>query len=115
MSDKFLRTFDFPDANISNSQRVVTTVPQQQLFVMNDQFMVDQARAFAQRISCISENVDQRIDEAFMLAYGRQAADVERTFMRQFLSNDAQENTAFSKWEQIAQVILGSNEFMYLE
>jgi hypothetical protein len=114
-SDKFLRTFDFPDANISNSQRVVTTVPQQQLFVMNDQFMVDQARAFAQRISDISENVDQRIDEAFMLAYGRQPANVERTFIRQFLSNDAQENTVFSKWEQIAQVILASNEFMYLE
>ena len=114
-SDKFLRTFDFPDANISNSRRVVTTVPQQQLFVMNDKFMVDQAKAFAQRVSESSDNVDQRIDRAFMLAYGRRPLDVELTFIRQFLSTDSQGDTSFSKWEQVAQVILGSNEFMYLE
>ena len=114
-SDKFLRTFDFPDANISNSQRAVTTVPQQQLFVMNDKFMVDQARAFAQRVSEISENVDQRIGGAFMLAYGRQPVDVELTFIRHFLSTDLHGDSSFSKWEQVAQVILGSNEFMYLE
>ena len=42
-----LRLFDFPDANITADRRSETTVPQQQLFVLNSAFMVNQAKAFA--------------------------------------------------------------------
>ena len=36
-----LRLFDFPDPNITSGGRVETTVPLQQLFVLNSEFMVD--------------------------------------------------------------------------
>ena len=39
-----LRLFDFPDANITSEKRTETTVPQQQLFVLNSPFVVEQAR-----------------------------------------------------------------------
>ncbi len=42
-----LRLFDFPDANISSERRVDTTVPQQQLFVLNSPFFIGQAKALA--------------------------------------------------------------------
>ena len=45
-----LRLFDFPDPNITSGGRVETTVPLQQLFVLNSEFMVAQARAVAARL-----------------------------------------------------------------
>src|ERR1019366_6835597 len=39
--------FDFPDANVTSDRRTVTTVPQQQLFVLNSEFAIDTAKAFA--------------------------------------------------------------------
>ena len=39
--DGLLRLFDFPDANVSAAKRTETTVPQQQLFVLNSPFFVD--------------------------------------------------------------------------
>src|SRR6185437_16189730 len=46
-----LRLFDFPDANVTADRRSVTTVPQQQLFALNSDFMVNQAKAFVVRVS----------------------------------------------------------------
>ena len=45
-----LRLFDFPDPNITSGGRVETTVPLQQLFVLNSEFMVANARAVAARL-----------------------------------------------------------------
>ncbi len=45
-----LRLFDFPDPNITSDERPVTTVPLQQLFVLNSEFMVRNAKALAARI-----------------------------------------------------------------
>src|SRR5262249_54979582 len=45
-----LRLFDFPDANITSEKRTETTVPQQQLFVLNSPFVVEQAKALAERL-----------------------------------------------------------------
>ena len=41
--DELLRLFDFPDPNITSASRSVTTVPLQQLFVLNSEFMVQRA------------------------------------------------------------------------
>ncbi len=45
----FFNTFDFASPDISNPQRAVTTVPQQALFLMNAPFVVQQAKALADR------------------------------------------------------------------
>ena len=43
--DKTLMAFDFPDANVTSERRNVTTLPQQQLFVLNSEFMSRSAEA----------------------------------------------------------------------
>src|SRR5262249_55366099 len=43
------RTFDFASPDTSCPQRYRTTVPQQALFMMNSPFIVEQAKALAQR------------------------------------------------------------------
>ena len=42
--------FDFPDSNVTSARRNVTTVPQQQLFVLNSDFTIQTAKAFANRL-----------------------------------------------------------------
>src|SRR5207248_10369098 len=66
-----LTLFDFPDANVSSARRGVTTVPQQQLFVLNSDFMIDSARVFAARLARAAPGDAERIALAFRPAYGR--------------------------------------------
>ena len=84
--DGLLRLFDFPDPNITADRRPVTTVPLQQLFVLNSEFMVRQAKALAARLH---ENKDEddaaRIRRAFVLVYGRPARDAEIQLGLEFL------------------------------
>ena len=114
--DSLLRLFDFPDANITSSKRSETTVPQQQLFVLNSPFMIAQAKAFSTRLhNNAPENDEARINLAFRLAYGRPPEDIEVELARSFVSGGRDPQSKLSRWESYAQVLLGSNEFMYLD
>jgi hypothetical protein len=116
-----LRLFDFPDANITSDKRTETTVPQQQLFVLNSPFMLQQARAFAARIQNQADLADTpaRIHRAFQLAFARNAAPEELRLIAEFLRGEdpaeSREKNALSRWERVAQNLLASNEFMYLD
>lgn len=114
--DSLLRLFDFPDANITSEKRTETTVPQQQLFVLNSPFMVTQAKAFAARLQREAATNDAaRIRLAFQLAYGRPPEDVEIDLGKAYLSGAFDSQNKLSLWESYAQVLLSSNEFMYLD
>ncbi len=114
--DNLLRMFDFPDANITSSKRSETTVPQQQLFVLNSPFMVEQAKAFAARLHTEQPNSDtDRIQRAFALAYGRPPMEREVEIGLAYLNGDSDPDSKLTLWESYAQALLGSNEFMYLD
>jgi hypothetical protein len=115
--DKMLVTFDFPDANVTNQRRDVTTVPQQQLFVLNSEFMQQAARAWASRVSEASGSESQRLDLMYRWAFGRHATDNELRFGREFLeaAGHPEHEDQLSAWEQFAQAILASNEFSWID
>jgi transcriptional regulator with XRE-family HTH domain len=118
--NNMLRLFDFPDANITASTRTETTVPQQQLFVLNSPFMIEQSKAFAKRlVDEAGEDIEARIRYAFELAYGRPVNELEMLLAKQYLAGEDDEaerdRNSLTRWERYAQVLLGSNEFMYLD
>jgi hypothetical protein len=116
--DAMLTTFDFPDANVSSDRRSVTTVPQQQLFVLNSDFMVDSARAFAGRLEKAAPDEDQRIVLAFQFAFGRAPTAGEQKLGRAFLQAAAVNRSPQDKltpWEQYAQALLATNEFAWVD
>jgi hypothetical protein len=114
--DNLLRMFDFPDANITSAKRSETTVPQQQLFVLNSPFMVEQAKAFVARLQKEYPNSDaDRIKLAFLLAYGRAPVEREVSIGLAYLSGEKDPDSTLTLWESYAQALLGSNEFMYLD
>ncbi len=111
--DGLLRLFDFPDANLTCDRRAVTSVPLQQLFVLNSDFMARQARALAKRLTADSSVSDSdRVRRAYPLLFGRTASEDEVRLALDFLSSGSQ---ASANWEQYAQVLLGSNEFAFVD
>ena len=80
-----LRLFDFPDANITSERRTETTVPQQQLFVLNSPFVIETAKALAARVQKEATSDTERVQRAFALAYGRPASTEESQLFVAFL------------------------------
>lgn len=120
--EPMLRLFDFPDPNATTDSRLATTVPLQQLFVLNSEFMAQQAKAFAARINAVpSEAESSKIRRAFLLAYGRPPTSEETLLGMTFLLAPKLETTAanspskLSRWEKYAQVLLSANEFLYID
>jgi hypothetical protein len=112
-----LRLFDFPDANITSERRTETTVPQQQLFVMNSPFVIGQAKALAARVSSEERDDAGRVRRAYLLAYGRPATEAEVTVARHYLGgkDDSTEKNSLTRWERYAQALLAANEFLYVD
>ncbi len=114
-----LRLFDFPDANITSDRRSETTVPQQQLFVLNSPFMVSRAKAFSARLKNEGGDDTARIRRAFVLAFGRPATDDDIKVGLHYLNGkDSEKESAGNKltrWERYAQTLLASNEFLYVD
>jgi hypothetical protein len=116
-----LRLFDFPDANISSEKRSETTVPQQQLFVLNSPFMAEQARAFAKRLFEETPSGDDaaRLERAFQLAFARSARPEEVDWIVDYLRapdpKEEQPSNKLSRWERVAHTLLGSNEFLHID
>ncbi len=118
--NNMLRLFDFPDANITASTRSETTVPQQQLFVLNSPFMIEQAKAFAKRLGDeAGDNDEAKVSRAFMLAFGRPVTTPELelalAYVRGSDAGSTEGENKLSRWERFAQIVLGSNEFMYVD
>jgi hypothetical protein len=109
-----LRLFDFPDPNITSASRTMTTVPLQQLFVLNSEFMVRNARALSARLALLAKDDEERIRQAFPLLYGRPASDSEIAQGLAFL-HTADPGGALSPWDRYAQVLLSANEFLFVD
>ncbi len=124
-----LRLFDFPDPNITSGHRVETTVPLQQLFVLNSEFMIGAARAVAARLQSASAantppNDGETIRRAYLLLYGRAATDREVDLGLAYLRAPEQPATAdpqsktptdLSRWERYTQALLAANEFLFVD
>ena len=113
--DGMLRIFDFPDANVSAATRTETTVPQQQLFVLNSDFMIEQARAFAKQVSEKDDDVVEQVEHAYQLAFGRSPSEAELKVAESYLGTEKEKDDKLSRWEQYCQALLASNELMYLD
>lgn len=112
-SDGFLRRFDFPLMRATVEQRTSSIVPQQFLFLMNSDFMVQRAKSLVKRVQSISDSDETRIQKAYELLYSRVPETVEHQMGLEFLMS-TKNSHELSSWDRFAQVLLSSNEFMYI-
>ena len=121
----FLGLFDGADTNSSTALRTQTTTPTQALYLINNEFVHEQAVAFGARLLERSKNDEERVRFAFETALGRQPRVEEVHSTREFLSHylgrlastgtvtdDVQNREA---WAAFVRTLLVRNEFLYLE
>ncbi len=106
-----LMQFDYPDANVHAERRTPTTTPTQKLFLLNNPFVQERATRLQGRLA--GRNDAAKVEEAYQILFGRAPTDAETEKTMAFLAAKSASN--FSRWEQLAQVLLISNEFMYVD
>ena len=62
-------------------------------------------------------NDEARVQRAFALAYGRAASKEEAEVFVAFLQGKDADPMAnrLTRWERVVQILIGSNEFMYVD
>ena len=114
-SDTFLRLFDFPVMRATIAQRPSSTVPQQFLFLMNSGFMIQRANHFVDHLHRHSTENSERIEQAYRVLYARQPTEEEINLGVSFLEASAgSDDVKINRWVQYAQVLLSSNELMFV-
>jgi hypothetical protein len=105
-----LRLHDFPDPITHSPARIPTTTPLQQLFTLNSPLMQGQARALEKRLAAETHGPDERVERAYRLALGRAPSAPEQAAAARFLQDPGGQ-----RWAEYLQVLLGSNEFLFLD
>lgn len=100
-----VQTFDFANADTSTSRRSQTTVPQQALFALNSEFMLARSKAMAQRVG--QGGPSEQVSRLYAFVLGREPTRLELEQCEAFLAS--------SSPEQLAQVLLMSNELMFVD
>ncbi len=116
-----LRLFDFPDPNLTSERRSLTTVPMQQLFVLNSDFMIDQSRALASRLEKSgTADTESRVDQLYRWVFGRTPTADERKLGVNYLNDETPVDgvngeVKLSRVEQYCQALLSTNEFFFVD
>ncbi len=99
--------FDLPDQNTSCGRRNVSTVPTQALTLLNDEFVLRQAKLFADRVKEAAPNDPaKQIDMAYRIALARAADEKEFAIASNFLKKQS--------LVDLTHVLLNLNEFLYV-
>ncbi len=117
--------FDAADPNAVTTARNDTTVPSQSLYLLNSSFVRDQSRHLAQLLRTnIPLDDAARIRDVSWLCLGRPASDAEVTAAFSYLERFANElrqagqspdDARLLAWQSLCQVLLCSNEFLYVD
>ncbi|MFZ9823021.1 MAG: DUF1553 domain-containing protein, partial [Gemmataceae bacterium] len=114
-----LRLFDFPDPNITSEKRVETTIPQQQLFMINSPFVQLQSKAFAKSLAALQGGTEDKIRKAYQTAFSRNPEPTELAMALAFLGqaddNSEKGINRQDRLERFCQAILVSNEFLFMD
>jgi hypothetical protein len=108
----FFRTFDFANPNVHAAGRPQTASPQQALFMLNSPFVLEQAHALAER-SARDDGDLKRLDRMYRDALGRSPTLDEVVEVHAYLTSA--DSAQGDRWDELAQVLLMSNEFMFVD
>lgn len=105
------RVFDLASPDQHSPQRFQTTVPQQALFLLNSPFVVEQAKVLAARSTGTGA---EKVKSLYRLVLGRNPTREELALAMGF-TGAMPVTGEFGPWEQLAQVLLLSNEFAFVD
>jgi hypothetical protein len=122
---------DQPDVNITCEKRNVSTVPTQALTMLNNEFVLIQARYLAERVTAqAGKDPAAQVRELYRIALSRSPSDKELQGNLEFMKKqrefqvakgsgsgsgaNAEQNSDTSALIDLAHVMLNANEFVYV-
>ena len=119
-----LDVFDFAEPTMVVGEREASNTPEQGLYFLNNPFVIQQADAMARRLIKEHDKLDDQLQQAFLLAYGRQATRREiratelfyQKFKPTILSRRQRERGELEvqKLSAVCQAIMASAEFRFV-
>jgi hypothetical protein len=113
--------FDGPNGVVESCpQRHVSTAPLQALYLLNNDFSVQRARALARRlVTLVGDDRGRQVEAAFVLAFGRPPDASDRAaaerFFKNFPSGNPPQGEPAPSLVHFCQALLNANEFVYLD
>ena len=98
---------DCADPNINTPVRNTTLTALQALALLNDPFVLDQARYFADRLKGSSSSLQGQVASAVKLAYGREATESERAALAEYAGKYG--------LAAMCRLIYNANEFLFID
>jgi len=118
-----LVTFDLPVPFQAMGRRNVTNVPAQSLTMMNDPFVVEQARLWAQKtLADSSLTTEERVFRMYLAAFARPPAPEELAAALEFLAAQAtahggdfaRDPRQEAAWADLAHTLYNAKEFIFV-
>jgi hypothetical protein len=111
------RAFDFAVPDQCVERRPQTTVPQQSLFAMNSPFMIEQVKSLAARPELAAESDPaRRVTILYQLLLTRAPRPEEVQLALRFLRDaETAKDAKLTPWQQYIQVLLMTNELMFVD
>jgi hypothetical protein len=122
-NQSMLSVFDQPVMSANCTRRNSSAVVLQSLTMMNDEFVLEQAKHMARRVaSRAGDALEQRIEQAFWLALGREPNSQERDWSQEFLTTERDRLLGVSSTQaehesliSFCHVLMNTSEFLYVE
>jgi hypothetical protein len=119
---EMLSVFDVADPELPTAQRDVTTVATQALFLMNADFVREQARGVSQQVLEASDAEDEQIEQAYLLILNRPPTPNEKSLATNYLTEFRERQTDKAKTARetqadaltgLAHALFSTAEFRY--
>ena len=110
-----LMQFDYPDANVHAEKRSATTTPTQKLFLLNSPLSCKSGLVAKWQRACRRSRApnEEQVTAAYRLLFAREPDSTERAVALNFLRKPG--TAAIPQWERYAQLLLASNEMLYVD
>jgi hypothetical protein len=111
---ELFEVFDFADPSMVVGRRDTSTVATQALFLLNNPFVVEQARHAAGRLLAGPGDDPARLDRAYHLVLGRAPTPVESRIALEFLAGPSA-GAREESWSHLVHALFESADFRYLD
>jgi cytochrome c553 len=110
--------FDTPIPFNSTGRRNQSNVPAQALILMNDPFVIDQAKKWAESLS-ENKSLEGRVKSIYRSAFARQPTDSELKSARDFIKVQAEtldrDEMSVEVWQDFCHIVFNVKEFIYIK
>jgi hypothetical protein len=110
-TEKLLTLFDFPDPTMPSEQRIATNTPLQWLFFLNSSLIREASASLADKAKELDKGKGSAVNWLYEQVLGRSPETKEVAMAKTFL----EESSDGENWLRLAQVLLSSNEFSFVD